>query len=124
MANIFFTFLCFLPFLLVLSQGAGVHVCNPFITISQVQTVNQIHGQNEWKVTVTNQCDCTQLNVQITCAGIDSSTLALDPSLVTQSGNICTLNNGGPIHPHTSFTFQYAWEKIDFQPFDSTEACS
>ncbi|RAL47469.1 hypothetical protein DM860_011207 [Cuscuta australis] len=125
MGNVFIDVLCVLLFLVVSSRGVSVHECNPFLSITQELTGFQIHGQPEWNVTVTNLCACFQQQVQITCPGIGNSTLALDAKIIAQSGNdICTLNGSLFIQPHSSVSFKYAWQEINFQPFDSSEACS
>lgn len=68
----------------------------------------EIGGQPEWDVTVTNNCACSQSQIQLTCKGFQSSE-SVDPSVFAIQGDNCLLINGDPLRAFTSVNFSYAW---------------
>lgn len=81
---------------------------------------------NVYAVTVENRCICTQANVKLTCDGFSSS-VAVDPGVLSVDGKLCTLNGGRPIGmgPEYAVKFSYASpSQFAFKPVSSSIACS
>ncbi|KGN48771.1 uncharacterized protein At1g05835-like [Cucumis sativus] len=94
------------------------------IKISQSMTGFQIHGMTEWKVTITNNCICSQSDLKLDCKGF-ATTLSIDPSILAISDSECLVNNGQPIFNSRPITFKYAQSpKFNFKPLSSQISCS
>ncbi|PWZ28766.1 Uncharacterized protein Zm00014a_034476 [Zea mays] len=81
---------------------------------------------NVYAVTVENRCICTQANVKLACDGFSSS-VAVDPGVLSVDGKLCTLNGGRPIGmgPEYAVKFSYASpSQFAFKPVSSSIACS
>ncbi|XP_020230408.1 uncharacterized protein LOC109810878 [Cajanus cajan] len=108
MASIFKLLFLIIFLALVFEGDAG---CSPFepqgVDIVQTKTGNIINGRQEWKVTITNDCRCSQSQVKLYCKGFKTNE-AVDPSILKISGSLCLLNNGRTIHPSESVEFLYA----------------
>ncbi|RDX72768.1 TPD1 protein-like 1, partial [Mucuna pruriens] len=109
--NDFQTYLAVDPSILTVSDGdAG---CSPFepqeLIIVQSKTGKLTRGKPEWKVSITNECRCSQSQVKLKCDGFQTNE-AVDPSILTISDGICLLNKGTPISPSQNVQFFYAWD--------------
>ncbi|CAI9100454.1 OLC1v1037564C1 [Oldenlandia corymbosa var. corymbosa] len=95
------------------------------IKIAQVATGSKAGGKPEWKVTITNDCKCTQTQIKLSCSGFQSAE-PVDPSILSKNGDVCLLVNGGPIFGfQTTVTFNYAADsQCPFKPVDSIVSCS
>ncbi|XP_038881121.1 uncharacterized protein At1g05835-like [Benincasa hispida] len=94
------------------------------ITISQRMTGFQIHGMTEWKVTISNNCPCSQSEVKIDCKGFQT-TESIDPSILAVFDTECLVNNGLPIFNSNPITFSYAQDpQFNFKPISSQISCS
>ncbi|KAJ7969179.1 putative Beta-1,3-N-Acetylglucosaminyltransferase family protein [Quillaja saponaria] len=94
------------------------------ISIGQSKTGATIQNKPEWNVTITNNCICSQLDLKLNCNGFQTIE-AVDPSILSNSGGVCLLNNGQPIYGFSSLTFKYAWDtSFSFNPISSQTACS
>ncbi|XP_022882269.1 protein TAPETUM DETERMINANT 1-like [Olea europaea var. sylvestris] len=122
-------FLCFLFFMCFMTRGSLQ--CFPGslrdLTVNQVRTKEKIRNKPEWKVTVTNKCLCSFLQVTLLCPGFDSvKTIKPSPKFVSKNGpKSCLINDGSPIYGGKTFKFTYASDQeIAFAPFSFLEACS
>lgn len=92
--------------------------------MSKSGTGNTVEGKREWKVMVSNNCECTQMDVKLDCNGFETSK-AIDPSILSQSGVVCVFNDGQPIAPESQLNFTYAWDtSFPFTPVSSQIARS
>ncbi|CAI9784936.1 unnamed protein product [Fraxinus pennsylvanica] len=97
------------------------------LTVNQVRTRAKIGNKPEWKVTVTNKCICSFLQVMLLCPGFDSvETIKPTSKLVSKIGpKLCLINDGSPIYGGKTFVFTYASDQeIAYAPFSFQEACS
>ena len=80
------------------------------IHVSVARTGRAVAGQPEYRVTIDNQCSCSQASVRVGCGGL-SSTVAVDQSKIRpESGGNCLVNDGMPISKGSPVTFTYAWK--------------
>lgn len=92
--------------------------------MTQDGTGVQIQGKPEYKVTVTNDCICSQSELELQCTGFQSLE-GIDPAVLRIDGDKCLLNNGVPLHGSESITFKYAWDtKFNLVPLSSQINCS
>jgi hypothetical protein len=81
---------------------------------------------NVYAVTVENRCICTQANVKLACDGFSSS-VAVDPGVLSVDGKLCTLNGGRPIGMGPEYTVKFSYtspSQFAFKPVSSSIACS
>ncbi|CAK8540791.1 unnamed protein product [Lathyrus sativus] len=91
------------------------------IGVRQYKTSGYAHGMEVWKVNVTNNCECSQSQIQFNCTGFQTY-LSVDPAIFSDD---CLLIQGGLLHPSKSATFYYAWDpKFTFTPISSKTSCS
>ncbi|XP_022141896.1 uncharacterized protein At1g05835-like [Momordica charantia] len=115
--------LCALFFFCLLSKG-NCQCSLGDISIKQEATEKRVGGQQEWLVTVSNNCVCSQYNVKLDCTGFSSEEI-VDSSKLTNTGNECLINGGRPIFKSDPISFTYAWDLIfPFKPLSSQVACS
>ncbi|PKA56917.1 hypothetical protein AXF42_Ash002220 [Apostasia shenzhenica] len=83
-----------------------------------------VEGKPEYKVTISNACDCAQTRVRVRCFGL-SSVEPVDPSAIRPvDGENCVVRNGGPIDKWSHVTFKYAWTTPqDFRLVSSSVEC-
>ncbi|CAL0324920.1 unnamed protein product [Lupinus luteus] len=115
--------LSILLFLCLISQGYGF--CSyKDLTVNVEKSGAQIKGKPEWVVTITNNCTCVQMDVQLNCKGF-KTVEQIDPSILSVSGDVClVVNNGNPIYKDP-IIFKYAWDKkFPLNPIQSQIACS
>ncbi|CAA2968535.1 Beta-1,3-N-Acetylglucosaminyltransferase family [Olea europaea subsp. europaea] len=114
-------FLCFLLFACFMTRGSLQ--CFPGTVKDLV--VNQVRTNAESKVTITNKCVCSFLEVTLLCPGFDSVKKIDPPSAVSMNGRNCLINNGNPIYGGKTFEFTYTSDvEIAFAPLSFREACS
>ncbi|KAL5095732.1 hypothetical protein RYX36_000059 [Vicia faba] len=91
------------------------------IGVRQYKTSGYAHGMEVYKVNVTNNCECTQSQVQFNCTGFQTN-LSVDPAIFSDD---CLLIQGGPLYPSKSVIFYYAWNpKFTFTPISAQSSCS
>ncbi|XP_075636990.1 uncharacterized protein At1g05835-like [Castanea sativa] len=120
------TFIKFLCVLFVLSfVGKGNCQCTlSQVTIKQSKTGEVVQQKPVWSVTINNGCPCSQSDLKLSCNGFQT-VKPVDPSVLSQSGNECLVNNGLPVQPSSSVSFTYAWDtSFSFQPLSSQINCS
>ncbi|KAE9601146.1 hypothetical protein Lal_00023941 [Lupinus albus] len=112
-----------LLFLCFISQGYGLLCSFNDISIKQSQTGAKIKGKPEWFVSITNKCDCVQVNVKLNCQGFQT-VQKIDPSILMVLGNDeCLLNFGNALY-NDPITFKYAWDKpFPLNPVSSELDC-
>ncbi|KAA8525509.1 hypothetical protein F0562_007364 [Nyssa sinensis] len=89
------------------------------IGIGTVSTGRQIQGKHEWKVTVTNNCDCPQAPIYLNCKGFQP-VKEVEPPILEKRGDQCLLINGRPLGPFASISFSYGMDS----PFVLTASMS
>ncbi|KAA8525507.1 hypothetical protein F0562_007362 [Nyssa sinensis] len=89
------------------------------IGIGTVSTGREIQGKREWKVTVTNNCECPQAPIYLNCRGFQTVE-KVEPPILEKRGDQCLLINGRPLGPFASISFSYAMES----PFVLTASTS
>ncbi|XP_052209326.1 TPD1 protein homolog 1-like [Diospyros lotus] len=95
------------------------------ITIGQAMTGKLVKGKPEWTVTFSNPCYCNQLHISVTCAGFKTVEKINPRALAIAGDGKCLLADDGAIHPHDSFSFNYAWDRpYPFKIADAIVACS
>ncbi|XP_021739054.1 uncharacterized protein LOC110705478 [Chenopodium quinoa] len=78
-----------------------------------------------WKVTITNNCYCSQSNIKIACTGVRTLKEAVDPPILKMEKGRGVVKNGEPIYPYTSVKFTYASSSpLQFKLLSSQVACS
>uniref|UniRef100_A0A7C8ZJD7 Uncharacterized protein n=1 Tax=Opuntia streptacantha TaxID=393608 RepID=A0A7C8ZJD7_OPUST len=98
------------------------------MTMKQVKVAHEyVKNKPVWKVTITNKCYCTQLDVKISCSGF-KTVKPVHPSsmkMISRTKGLALLNGGHPIYPYSSFSFTYAWSlPFRFSLVSSQIACS
>ncbi|KAL8061009.1 hypothetical protein ABFX02_02G061000 [Erythranthe guttata] len=128
--------LCLIVFLSIVVIGKGDSSFNPRCakeTITVVQTpTGRIAGcTKEWKVNVTNTCECYLFGVHLQCPKFDAIVLTNDDHYtISENGELkgdCVLNKGESLgfssdQHHNVFT--YVGDRIDFVVSTYSEACS
>ncbi|KAJ6409881.1 hypothetical protein OIU84_009380 [Salix udensis] len=79
------------------------------INIGTVRSGREISGQAEWNVTVVNNCQCPQSQIQLSCTGFQTVE-NIDPSILSKQGDTCLLINGSSLLASASVDFSYAWD--------------
>ncbi|KDP33562.1 hypothetical protein JCGZ_07133 [Jatropha curcas] len=112
-------------FLTLIGQGNGQ--CYPLtdLKVFQSKTGGKVGNKEEWKVTIFNDCICTQWNIKLVCNGFQT-VKKIDPSMVARAeDDTCRINKKQPLYGFHTFNFTYAWDQIyPFQPIYSEIACS
>ncbi|KAM5564438.1 hypothetical protein ABKV19_018826 [Rosa sericea] len=117
-------FLCIAILCSLIMGGESQHCNLNNLKITQSATGKSVQSRQEWKVTITNDCSCTQLNVKISSPGFQTVG-PIASSILSKSGNDYLVNSGKPIYAYENFSFTYAWAtQFTFKPSDSTVACS
>ncbi|KAJ4824983.1 hypothetical protein Tsubulata_014357 [Turnera subulata] len=94
------------------------------LTIVQTKTGKLVANKPEWKLTISNTCICSQLNVNLACNGFQSVE-TVDPSVLSKQGDLCLVNNGNPIAGKQQFSFTYASDQeFPFKAVQSQVGCS
>ncbi|XP_010546542.1 PREDICTED: uncharacterized protein LOC104818610 [Tarenaya hassleriana] len=105
--------------LLLLCMVSGGRGCTySGIQIGTERTGREIEGEVEWKVTVTNTCDCLQKHVTLSCKGF-SPVKRAEPWLMLQRGDSCLLVKGEALPAKASAQFTYAGQPYIFRPIGS-----
>ncbi|GMI83812.1 hypothetical protein like AT4G32105 [Hibiscus trionum] len=122
MATIFHFFFAAL-FLALIGQGyCQCSLAN--VTISQTKTGKTVKSKPEWRVTISNNCVCTQSNLKLSCDGFQTAE-AVDSSVMSKSGGECLINDGQPIDSSSDLSFNYAWDtSFPFKTLSSQVNCS
>ncbi|CAL0329692.1 unnamed protein product [Lupinus luteus] len=111
-----------LLFLCFTSQGYGLLCSINDISVKQSQSGAKNFGKPEWVVSITNKCDCVQVNVRLNCQGFQTVE-KVDPSILKVLGNECLLNFGNAISKDP-ITFKYAWDNsFPLNPVSSELDC-
>ena len=97
--------------------------CQPNnVKIDQGPTGNKVDGKPEWKVTLSTDCICSQIEVKLACAGFQTVE-DLPSYIITHEGDTCSLNQ--PVHYNEPVSFTYAWDtSFGFKLISSGIACS
>ncbi|KAG7018068.1 hypothetical protein SDJN02_19934, partial [Cucurbita argyrosperma subsp. argyrosperma] len=120
---IFLKFLTPLLFLSLLWTGNCQCESNN-IQINQRRTGFQIYGMTQWKVTISNNCICSQSNVKLDCRGFQIFE-SIDPSILAIFDTECLVNDGRPIFNFNPINYTYARDpKFKFDLISSQVACS
>ncbi|KAF6158062.1 hypothetical protein GIB67_014856 [Kingdonia uniflora] len=91
------------------------------IKVSQNTTGEIVKAQPEYEVTMSNNCICTQLNIEFNCTGFQS--VETPNATFIKDGDTCVLNDG--VYGFESLKFKYAWATpFDLTPTSSQIACS
>uniref|UniRef100_A0A5B7BUD2 Uncharacterized protein n=1 Tax=Davidia involucrata TaxID=16924 RepID=A0A5B7BUD2_DAVIN len=65
------------------------------IEMSTVNTFSGMQGNPQWRVTVTNNCQCAQAFIYLDCGGISFQSIQkVDPPILVKKGDQCLLNKG------------------------------
>ena len=97
---------------------------NADLKMKQEATGSQVGGKIEYEVNVQNTCTCVFVDVILDCGGFQTQE-PIDPSILKQDGQDCTLNNGNSIAPNSTLTFKYAADQIfNFTIKNAQIACS
>ncbi|XP_010437955.1 PREDICTED: uncharacterized protein LOC104721624 [Camelina sativa] len=111
---------CFVVFLVLSMFSQGLCRCTfGLIRIGTVRTGREIAGQPEWKVTVTNTCNCLQKQVTLSCEGF-APAKPVKPWLLKPQGNTCLLIIGAALPAGATAQFAYAGQPYIFRPVGST----
>ncbi|KAK8523453.1 hypothetical protein V6N13_113399 [Hibiscus sabdariffa] len=94
--------------LCLVSQGFCLCSLND-IVVGTVRTGKEIQGKAEWKVTITNNCKCSQHALKLACKGFQSVE-AVDPSIFEKQGDNCLVIQGNALKGFASASFSYAWD--------------
>ncbi|KAJ4850011.1 hypothetical protein Tsubulata_016247, partial [Turnera subulata] len=94
------------------------------LKIFQSPVDTQVQSMRQWKVTIFNDCICTQLNIKLACTGFQAPE-KIDPSVSALSDDECDINNQQPLYGYETFNFTYASDtQYPFQPVYAEIACS
>ncbi|KAJ9175137.1 hypothetical protein P3X46_013718 [Hevea brasiliensis] len=87
--------------------------------------ITQVRVQNNWKVTITNNCNCAQTGVKLDCKGFQAVNTVNPPYLEKQNDDCLITYNGGVLGPKAQLVFTYASDsQFGFRAISSTVACS
>ncbi|MED6178261.1 hypothetical protein PIB30_105862, partial [Stylosanthes scabra] len=77
------------------------------LSVKQVKNGLWSHGKPQWKVTITNNCDCSLKNVFLNCRdlGTTADLGTTEPSILTLQGNQCIINSRQPFKGSLMFTY-------------------
>ncbi|KAI9192214.1 hypothetical protein LWI28_019599 [Acer negundo] len=112
--------------LLVLSLiTKGYYACTlEDIHVGGETTRKFVGGKPEWKLTVSNLCECKQSNIKLQCKGFQT-TEPVDRNILNLQGETCLFLNGNPLIEGSPVTFYYAWETpFILFPLSSNITCS
>ncbi|GMI83811.1 hypothetical protein like AT4G32110 [Hibiscus trionum] len=117
--NFFFAAL----FLALIGQGyCQCSLAN--VTISQTKTGKTVKSKSEWRVTISNDCVCTQSDLKLSCDGFQTAE-TIDSSVMLKSGGECLINDGLPVYSFSNLSFNYAWHtSFPFKTLSSQTNCS
>lgn len=111
-----------------LTVGGDRQCSKNSLKITQYRTGETFRSKPVWRVKITNDCPCTQLDVKLSCKGFQTvKEVDIDPNkpVLAKSGDECLLNDGRPIYAHKNFSFIYAFgTQCTFRPLSSRIACS
>ncbi|KAL7119453.1 hypothetical protein ACP275_02G064400 [Erythranthe tilingii] len=121
--------LCFVVFIsLAISKGSSHEDqrCPPE-TIKIVQTPTG--KKMEWKVDVTNTCNCNPYQVQLSCPKFETVVVNKDDqSIISEIDNNghCLLNKGQPlsVFEENTVSFTYVGNRIEFSLYSYFASCS
>ncbi|OAY27417.1 uncharacterized protein LOC110604022 [Manihot esculenta] len=118
-------FLSAIFFLSLMGQGSGQ--CYPVtdLKVFQTETGDRVQNKPQWKVTILNDCICSQMGIKLGCNGFHSAE-KIDPSMLAKADDsVCHINHEQPLRGFHTFNFTYAWDSIyPFHPIYSEIACS
>ncbi|KAK8558843.1 hypothetical protein V6N12_042136 [Hibiscus sabdariffa] len=78
----------------------------------------------EWRVTISNDCVCTQSDLKLSCDGFQT-TEAIDSLVMSKWGEECLINDAQPIVSFSNVSFNYAWiTSFPFNTLSSQTNCS
>ncbi|KAB5553368.1 hypothetical protein DKX38_010679 [Salix brachista] len=120
----FLHFLCAVFYLSLISQGHCQ--CHPAtdLKIFQSQTEVVVQNKPQWKVTIVNDCVCTQVSIKLACDGFQTVE-EVDSSILAIGDDGCYVNHEQPVYGHQTFNFTYSWgTQYPFMPIYSEIACS
>ncbi|XP_022137447.1 uncharacterized protein LOC111008881 isoform X2 [Momordica charantia] len=93
------------------------------IKVSQSPTGSQVLGKTQWRVTISNNCGCSQLSILLDCVGYQTVE-NVDPAILNSAANVCLFNSGRPLLKSAPISFTYAWDNpYPFTPLSSTTYC-
>ena len=78
------------------------------ITIGTTRSGREINGMPEWNVVVTNDCNCVQSHLTLSCVGFKTLE-PVDPSILKVGDGDCLLINGNPLPGFGTVKFSYVW---------------
>lgn len=118
------TYVCVI---LICDNVAGID-CQPCdlnsIKVAQSRTGKTVQNKPEWKVSITNDCICTQTQVVLDCTGF-RTVKPVAGSILSVTGSRCLVNNGQPVLQSQPISFTYAWDSsFSFSPVSSLVSCS
>ncbi|KAJ6406196.1 hypothetical protein OIU84_009842 [Salix udensis] len=115
---------CSIFYLSLISQGHCQ--CHPATDLKIFQSETEVVVQNkpQWKVTIVNDCVCTQVNIKLACDGFQTVE-EVDSSILAIGDDGCYVNHEQPVYGHQTFNFTYSWgTQYPFMPIYSESACS
>ncbi|XP_058745768.1 uncharacterized protein LOC131618594 [Vicia villosa] len=95
-------------FLTLVIKGSSIGCSLNNITIGTTRSGREINNTPEWNVVVTNNCNCIQSQLTLTCTGF-KTLQPVDPSILSVTNGVCLLINGKPLPPFGSVKFSYVW---------------
>ncbi|XP_057983620.1 uncharacterized protein LOC131168307 [Malania oleifera] len=106
----------------ICEQGFGCGLSD--IKISQTRTGKVVEGKPQWNVVVSNNCNCAQAKLLVSCLGF-SSVQKVDATKFRQvSKNTCIVNNGASIVQGKPISFTFAFlTPVDLKPLRSQMLC-
>ncbi|KAK1259153.1 hypothetical protein QJS04_geneDACA015422 [Acorus gramineus] len=106
----------------MLQGGLSQSSCNLF----NIKVDQELINNSEYKVTLTNNCICSQSNLLLSCAAFKGPEPGFEDKVkVVNGGSDCLINDGQPVFKDYPIMFKYtAAEKIKFNPISSQINCS
>ncbi|KAK1281605.1 hypothetical protein QJS10_CPB22g00523 [Acorus calamus] len=95
-------------------------------TLSNIKVYQELINNSEYKVTLTNNCICSQSNLLLSCAAFKGPEPGDEDKVKVANGSSdCLIKDGLPVFKDYPITFKYtAAEKIEFNPISSQINCS
>lgn len=89
------------------------------LQIAQTKFGPPIQGKPQWRVSITNNCNCVQSQILLSCKGFQTA-LSIDPLILKIQGDTCLLYNGHVLAYNNTDAFSYAWDTAyPFAPVSS-----
>lgn len=91
------------------------------VSVKNSATGNTVQGKPEWKLALTTDCPCSQMNLKLSCAGFEPIQEP-DPTIFNKYGDTCSVTIS--VSAFSPITLTYVADTMyDFHLISSKSAC-